>query len=69
MNRVGSERYGELRDIVCILDMWPAGIPIGVFQSMFAIIAMDTFKLAPDENGFLMSYVGVLTMVRLNGIF
>ncbi|ELU12622.1 hypothetical protein CAPTEDRAFT_166600 [Capitella teleta] len=40
-----------------------SGIPIGVFQSMFAVIAMDTFKLAPDENGFLMSYVGVLTMI------
>lgn len=39
------------------------GIPIGVFQSMFSVVAMESFKLQPEQNGYLMSYIGVLTMV------
>lgn len=40
-----------------------AGIPIGVFQSMFSVVAMETFKLQPEQNGYLMSYIGILTMI------
>ncbi|XP_076083439.1 solute carrier family 22 member 18-like [Mytilus galloprovincialis] len=40
-----------------------AGIPIGVFQSMFSVVAMETFKLLPEQNGYMMSYVGILTMI------
>ncbi|KAK7091600.1 solute carrier family 22 member 18-like [Littorina saxatilis] len=40
-----------------------AGIPIGVFQSMFQVVALETFKLAPDQNGYLMSFIGVTTMI------
>jgi len=39
------------------------GIPIGVLQSMLSVIAMDMFGLAPDQNGYLMSYAGVLSMI------
>lgn len=39
------------------------GLPIGVFQSMFSVFAMETFKLPAEQNGYLLSYVGVLTMV------
>ena len=42
-----------------------SGIPIGVFQSMFQVVALETFKLPADQNGLLMSYIGILTMVRL----
>lgn len=42
-----------------------SGIPIGVFQSMFSVVAMETFKLLPEQNGYMMSYVGILTMVSL----
>ena len=54
--------------IVIINGSWPlfvcvSGIPIGVFQSMFQVTALETFKLAPDQNGYLMSYIGVTTMV------
>jgi len=38
------------------------GIPIGIFQSMFSLIAMEQFKLAADQNGMLMSYIGALSM-------
>ena len=41
-----------------------SGIPIGVFQSMFQVVALETFKLPADQNGMLMSYIGILTMVR-----
>ncbi|KAL5013836.1 hypothetical protein ScPMuIL_008106 [Solemya velum] len=40
-----------------------AGIPIGVFQSMFSVVALETFKLPADQNGYLMSYIGILTMI------
>ncbi|KAJ8321958.1 hypothetical protein KUTeg_000429 [Tegillarca granosa] len=39
------------------------GIPIGIFQSMFSVVAMDTFKLPAEQNGYLMSYIGILTML------
>ena len=37
-------------------------IPIGIFQSMFSIIAMEQFKLGADQNGMIMSYIGALSM-------
>lgn len=40
-----------------------AGLPIGVFQSMFSVVALETFKLPAEQNGYLLSYVGILTMV------
>ncbi|XP_033727071.1 solute carrier family 22 member 18-like [Pecten maximus] len=40
-----------------------AGIPIGVFQSMFSVVALETFKLPPEQNGYILSYIGVLTMI------
>ncbi|XP_067902184.1 solute carrier family 22 member 18 isoform X2 [Heterodontus francisci] len=39
------------------------GLPMGVFQSMFSVVAMDHFKLEPEHNGYLMAYIGVLQMV------
>eukprot|EP00794_Sanderia_malayensis_P011987 gene11987-13225_t len=36
------------------------GIPFGIFQSMFSIVTMEYFKLGPKENGFILSYVGVM---------
>jgi len=40
------------------------GIPFGIFQSMFALVSMEYFKLEPQQNGFVMSYVGGLSIVR-----
>ena len=45
--------------ILCFI----AGLPIGVFQSMFSVVALETFKLPAEQNGYLLSYVGILTMV------
>uniref|UniRef100_A0A4W3IDI4 Solute carrier family 22 member 18 n=1 Tax=Callorhinchus milii TaxID=7868 RepID=A0A4W3IDI4_CALMI len=39
------------------------GIPSGVFQSMFSVVAMDYFKLDAEHNGYLMAYIGLLQMV------
>ncbi|XP_055010347.1 solute carrier family 22 member 18 [Boleophthalmus pectinirostris] len=39
-----------------------AGIPTGMFQSMFMIIALDVFKLDPKENGYLMAFFGISQM-------
>ncbi|KAK6187074.1 hypothetical protein SNE40_006322 [Patella caerulea] len=39
------------------------GLPIGIFQSMFSRVALDAFHLAADQNGYLMSYIGVMSMI------
>ncbi|KAM9409723.1 solute carrier family 22 member 18 [Pholidichthys leucotaenia] len=39
-----------------------AGLPSGIFQVMFSIIAMEFFKLQPDQNGYLMAYLGIVQM-------
>ncbi|XP_069757024.1 solute carrier family 22 member 18 isoform X2 [Narcine bancroftii] len=39
------------------------GLPMGVFQSMFSVVAMDYFNLEAEYNGFLMAYIGVLQMI------
>jgi len=39
------------------------GIPIGVLQSVFSRVAMDQFELPANYNGFVMSYIGIVTMV------
>ena len=41
------------------------GIPFGIFQSMFSIVAMEYFKLGPKENGIVLSYVGILSIVSI----
>ncbi|XP_037338226.2 solute carrier family 22 member 18 [Pungitius pungitius] len=40
-----------------------AGLPSGIFQVMFSIIALDFFKLKPEQNGYLMAYFGIASMV------
>ena len=42
------------------------GIPAGVFHAMFSMVNMERFQLTPESNGYLLSYVGVLTMVCCN---
>lgn len=39
------------------------GIPLGIFQSMFSVIAMEQFKLSAEHNGMVMSYLGALSML------
>ena len=39
------------------------GIPIGILQSMFSLIAMEKFHLPADQTGLLLSYIGGLSMV------
>uniref|UniRef100_A0A668AN47 Organic cation transporter-like protein 2 n=1 Tax=Myripristis murdjan TaxID=586833 RepID=A0A668AN47_9TELE len=45
-----------------------SGLPQGVFQVMFSIIAMNFFKLQPEQNGYLMAYLGILQMVIQGGV-
>lgn len=32
---------------------------------MFQVVALETFNLPADQNGFLMAYIGILTMVGI----
>ncbi|XP_044076366.1 solute carrier family 22 member 18 [Siniperca chuatsi] len=45
-----------------------AGLPSGIFQVMFSIIALDFFKLQPEQNGYLLAYFGILQMVIQGGV-
>uniref|UniRef100_A0A3B5MBG5 Organic cation transporter-like protein 2 n=1 Tax=Xiphophorus couchianus TaxID=32473 RepID=A0A3B5MBG5_9TELE len=45
-----------------------AGLPSGIFQVMFSIIAMDFFKLEAQQNGYLMAYFGIVQMVVQGGV-
>ncbi|CAJ1049881.1 solute carrier family 22 member 18 [Xyrichtys novacula] len=40
-----------------------SGLPSGIFQVMFSIIALEFFKLEPQQNGYLMAYFGIVQMV------
>lgn len=40
-----------------------AGLPSGIFQVMFSIIALEVFKLEPQQNGYLMAFFGITQMV------
>ena len=39
------------------------GIPAGVFHSMFSIVNVERFELTPQTNGYLLTYIGILTAV------
>ncbi|KAM4596403.1 solute carrier family 22 member 18 [Fundulus diaphanus] len=45
-----------------------SGLPSGIFQVMFSIIAMDFFKLEAQQNGYLMAYFGIVQMVVQGGV-
>ncbi|XP_071345622.1 solute carrier family 22 member 18 [Trachinotus anak] len=45
-----------------------AGLPSGIFQVMFSIIALEFFKLQPEQNGYLMAYFGIVQMVVQGGV-
>ena len=40
-----------------------AGMPFGIFQSMFAMVLVNTFGLTPAQHGMFMSYIGSLMIV------
>jgi len=61
-------KTSKCTDLKCLksfilLSLFFSGIPIGIFQSMFQVVALETFNLPADQNGYLMAYIGVLTMV------
>ncbi|XP_064193117.1 solute carrier family 22 member 18 isoform X2 [Anguilla rostrata] len=44
-----------------------SGLPGGIFQMMFSIIAMNFFQLQAEQTGYLMAYFGVVQMVVQGG--
>lgn len=45
-----------------------SGLPAGIFQVMFSVIAMNFFKLEAEQNGYLMAYFGVMQMVMQGAV-
>merc|ERR1712025_353552 len=39
------------------------GLPIGILQSMFSVIAIEQFDFPADQNGMVLSYIGILSMI------
>ncbi|XP_019855205.1 PREDICTED: solute carrier family 22 member 18-like [Amphimedon queenslandica] len=37
------------------------GIPAGIFHSMFSVVNMERFDLTPEMNGYILTYIGILT--------
>ena len=68
-NIFSVEKFTELLQIPAVFFLITVkiitGIPFGIFQSMFSLVSMEYFKLEPQQNGFVMSYVGGLSIVRL----
>ena len=62
--KINVFRYPNILSTLVYCIIYIVGVPIGVFQSMFQVVALETFKLPADQNGLLMSYIGILTMVR-----
>ncbi|TNM90756.1 hypothetical protein fugu_003045 [Takifugu bimaculatus] len=44
-------------------------LPSGIFQVMFSIIALEFFKLQPEENGYLMAFFGIVQMANMQTVF
>ena len=44
------------------------GIPGGVFNAMFTVTNMEKFELTPQTNGYLLGYMGVISMVSYLGV-
>ncbi|XP_008335192.1 solute carrier family 22 member 18 [Cynoglossus semilaevis] len=45
-----------------------AGLPSGIFQVMFSVMALQLFKLGPEQNGYLMAYLGIVQMMIQGGV-
>ncbi|XP_077375287.1 solute carrier family 22 member 18 [Festucalex cinctus] len=44
------------------------GLPSSIFQLMFSIIALEFFKLTPEQIGYIMAYFGIAQMVVQGGV-
>ena len=38
------------------------GIPLGVIQSMFSLVSIETFGADPKTSGYVLSYIGLLSL-------
>ncbi|KAJ8340052.1 hypothetical protein SKAU_G00346850 [Synaphobranchus kaupii] len=45
-----------------------SGLPAGIFQTMFSIIAMNFFQLQAEQTGHLLAYFGFVQMVVQGGV-
>ena len=45
------------------------GVPAGVFHSMFTVVNMERFELTPRTNGYLLTYIGIITAVSHVPVF
>ncbi|EDV23499.1 uncharacterized protein TRIADDRAFT_58186 [Trichoplax adhaerens] len=39
------------------------GFPLGIFNSLFSLVAIDEFGLNPEQNGLILSFTGLLGML------
>jgi len=75
-----KQKRGEMNfaDILRVVERKPirnvlilkvlAGLGFAVFHSSFSMVAQDTFKLSPEETGFMLSYSGALS-IAVNTFF
>ena len=44
-----------------------AGLPTAILYSMFAVIVVEKFQLTADENGYFLSFQGIISIVSASG--
>lgn len=56
-----SSHSAQARTLLMVKSI--SGVPIGILHSMFSVLAINHFNLSAEVNGYLLSYVGVVSMI------
>lgn len=76
MNNIEPESRDSLLDISKLIELlklpgigflmvikFVFGFPLGIFNALFSIVAIDEFGLNPEQNGLILSFTGFLSIV------
>jgi len=47
---------------VLLLIKTVCGVPIGILQSMFSVVAIERFSMPAEQNGMMLSYIGAISL-------
>jgi len=47
---------------VLLLIKTVCGVPIGILQSMFSVVAIERFSMPAEQNGMMLSYIGSVSL-------
>jgi len=47
---------------ILLLIKTVCGVPIGILQSMFSVVAIERFSMPAEQNGMMLSYIGAVSL-------